>query len=226
MEDIGAAIFFDNVQAHLNEVKAQNRNIKLVKIPDTQPCNGFGKTEEPYKSYLASLGPNTYVDELPLYDMYDPVSGIQENHIRILNRWLSQTRYAHQRAAIFDWDRTLTMVEGLYPIESTETLHFEDALLYLMGGSKRLFLLRKMFDKLHRLKVELFILTNNMASLDPFFKQLVHCLSPHIPPTNILCAYATHRGNKGHALEQNDRLSTIRLIKYRRKTRKSRDRSH
>jgi hypothetical protein len=77
---------------------------------------------------IESLNPNAYVDLLKSHhidtDAYDPDSGIEQNHIRILNRWLTNTKDSKEhRAAIFDWDRTLTKVEGFYPLYKGQERH-------------------------------------------------------------------------------------------------------
>jgi len=227
---IEAAIFFDNKRDHLNEVHSKHRDIKLVKIPDAKGTHypkALSMESGAFKTMIDSLGPNAYVDLLKSRgidkDGYDPVSGIEQNHIRILNRWLTQTKDYRNRAAIFDWDRTLTKVEGFYPLYRGNERHmFEDTLLYLFGGHKRLLKIRAMFQHLTDEGVEIFILTNNEASITPFYKHMILVLSPHIPLKNIICATRLYQGDKGEAFETHERLSTVRILETRGKgTRKS-----
>ena len=223
---IEAAIFFDNKREHLDEVYSKHRDIKLVKIPDHKGSYfppALSMESGPLKSLITSLGSNAYVDLLIDHaidkDAYDPVSGIEQNHIRILNRWLTQTKGYKHRAAIFDWDRTLTKVEGFYPLyKGNERYMFEDTLLYLFGGHKRLLKIRGLFQHLTDEGVEIFILTNNEASTTLFYKRMIHVLSPHIPLKNILCATRLYQGDKGEAFERHSKLSTVRILE----TRKSR----
>lgn len=220
---IEAAIFFDNKKDHLDEVYTKHRNIKLVKIPDAKGSyfpKPLPMNSGPLKTLIDSLGPNAYVDLLKTRgvdaDAYDPVSGIEQNHIRILNRWLTNTNQDGKRAAIFDWDRTLTKVEGFYPLYKGQERHmFEDTLLYLFGGHKRLLKIRAMFQYLSEQGVEIFILTNNEASITTFYKRMIHVLSPHIPLENIVCATLLYHGNKGEAFENHTKLSTVRILETR-----------
>jgi hypothetical protein len=219
---IEAAIFFDNKKEHLDEVHTKHRNIKLVKVPDAKGSyfpKPLSMNSGPLKTMIDSLGPNAYVDLLKSSgidtDAYDPVSGIEQNHIRILNRWLTNTKDSsnNSRAAIFDWDRTLTKVEGFYPLYKGQERHmFEDTLLYLFGGHKRLLKIRGMLQHLATEGVEIFILTNNEASITTFYKRMIHVLSPHIPLENIICATLLYRGHKGLAFENHTKLSTVRIL--------------
>jgi len=227
---IEAAIFFDNKKDHLDEVHTKHRNIKLVKIPDYKGSyypKQLPMNSGPLKTMIDSLGPNAYVDLLKSHhidaDAYDPGSGIEQNHIRILNRWLTNTKKDssnNSRAAIFDWDRTLTKVEGFYPLYKGQERHmFEDTLLYLFGGHKRLLKIRGMFQHLADEGVEIFILTNNEASITTFYKRMIHVLSPHIPLENIVCATLLYNGNKGLAFENHTKLSTVRILETEKRRR-------
>jgi hypothetical protein len=69
-----------------------------------------------------------------------------------------------------DWDRTITVVEGMYfgPIDGTLTSKVEsgeiimhDLLVYLMGGEERLAKVIDMFSILNENSVQIFILTHN-----------------------------------------------------------------
>jgi hypothetical protein len=113
-------------------------------------------------------------------------------------------------------------VEGFYPLYKGQERHmFEDTLLYLFGGHKRLLKIRGMFQHLADEGVEIFILTNNEASITTFYKRMIHVLSPHIPLENIVCATLLYNGNKGLAFENHTKLSTVRILETekRRRTR-------
>ena len=89
---------------------------------------------------------------------------------------------------------------------------FEDTLLYLFGGHKRLLKIRGMLQHLASEGVEIFILTNNEASITTFYKRMIHVLSPLIPLENIICATLLYHGNKGEAFENHTKLSTVRIL--------------
>jgi len=125
------AIFFDNNQGSIDNLKENCEHVKLVKIDESSPDAESVPYEDPdFASYLASLSPNSYVDVMKIvskHDVYDKRSGIQEKHVPIFTNWLLCTPKYMDRAAIFDFDRTLTMFEGFYNVPSfsklQETLH-------------------------------------------------------------------------------------------------------
>jgi hypothetical protein len=79
-----------------------------------------------------------------------------------------------------------------------------------------------MFQHLADEGVEIFILTNNEASITTFYKRMIHVLSPHIPLENIVCATLLYHGNKGLAFENHTKLSTVRILETRKAGRPSR----
>jgi hypothetical protein len=173
-----AAIFFDNEQKHIDAVPIACPTITVIKVPETHPKPKPLFTQSPLKEYIASLGENAYIEVLQrkepkeLYDNYDPVSGIASTHVDMLRAWMEDTADKAHRVAVFDWDRTITKVEGLFPYETeahisrivpglTWATFVNDAMLYLCGGPERVQLLKDMFASLHENNVDIAILTNN-----------------------------------------------------------------
>ena len=118
---IEAAIFFDNSEYNIslpNGVCPLCRDVLCVKIRETSEAAPTLKWDEsPLKDYTESLGANTYVDVCKIVvrnEGYDPVSGIQAREVDVFTNWLKDTAHIRNRAAIFDWDRTITMVEGIH----------------------------------------------------------------------------------------------------------------
>jgi hypothetical protein len=74
-----------------------------------------------------------------------------------------------QKIVIFDWDRTLSIIEGIFlPNSITDTNYFKnigisyrDIAIYYVGSEFRCKWLRYIFEYLNNKNVEVFILTNN-----------------------------------------------------------------
>jgi len=131
-----------------------------------------------------------------------------------LRKWASNSSIK-TKVVIFDWDGTLSVIEGIIlPPSREETLDmfrsgvsYKDIAFYYMGGKPRFDLLHQMFRFLHNKGVEVFILTNNpVAACDwkklkdmsigdfsrhNFFK-LVKEVNPYMKMGNILCGYETN----------------------------------
>jgi hypothetical protein len=130
---------------------------------------------------------------------------------------------------LLDWDRTMTVVEGyigvdyicgslpgavdrlitekILPVdtefgiitEEKKSQMYEDQLRYLLGGPKRLAMIREMLETLSTFKnTHVWILTNNTGCDSDSFWTMVAHLSPHIK--HIICAWFTSGGNKTSAL--------------------------
>jgi hypothetical protein len=116
--EIDAGIFFDNEKTRIDQVIEACRagNMKVVRVKDScmssvktidnqAPANIIDKsTNLYYKLHVAGRAAHLF---------YDKVSGVQQAEIDILHTWEKETRKAENRFAFFDWDRTLTMVEGI-----------------------------------------------------------------------------------------------------------------
>jgi hypothetical protein len=89
----------------------------------------------------------------------------------------------HFKVVIFDWDRTITSVEGWWPEffydvspanDSSFALYdsaVKNTAQYLFGGPEREEELRNMFSNLHEKDISIVILTNNPAASDILFKE-------------------------------------------------------
>ena len=246
MSQFEKAIFFDNDHTRLEQVASICRDITLVEVPETQPLHPTSilnmEVENPFMEYFWRLesGGNAYVQtlyELGFTDeLFDPVSGIEVPHIEQLNAWLEETHDIPHRAALFDWDRTITKMEGYVDACLQHTLlesrsveyerMIEDALIYLCGGEGRLSMLRAMFRNLHERGVELFVLTNNTGCGSVNFTNLMKKLFEDLPVRSICGKY--YDFHKGEALRAHRRFATLcgarggRRRNRRRATRKQR----
>jgi hypothetical protein len=215
--DIQKAIFFDNDKKKIEQVrKACGNIITLVEVQETSssgPFEYFGTkwmnhlrnrlADKTYFDYLASLGQT---------DTLDKFSGIQKRHLDALEEWIKTTADYPRRAAIFDWDRTLTMFEG-FSLNFYEGLSYEPVLRYLLGGDVRYQALLSMFQTLHALNIQIIILTNNGACGSPdnedyrlFFQEMSKELLYTIPFT-LICSRYTANGHKGVAIRQDPRFT-------------------
>lgn len=132
---------------------------RISELPFYNPDNAYVK-------YLASRG--------EISDAYDPLCGIKQDHIdNILIPWVGAGAAGEKRVAVFDWDRTLTVIEGIIleyidaiirkyitPVERMS----EEILKYLCGGPERLAMLRTMFQLLRDNNIDICIMTNNPSA--------------------------------------------------------------
>lgn len=216
-----AAIFFDNEQNHIDIVPIACPTITAIKVPETHPRPAPLFTQSPLKEYIASLGENTYIEVLQrktpkeLFDYYDPVSGLASAHVDRLRAWMEDTADKAHRVAVFDWDRTITIVEGLFTYETeahirsivpglTWATFVNDTMLYLCGGSERVQFLKDMFALLHENNVDIAILTNNKGcptQVALIRSILIELLPPGAQAIIYCSAPKPYYGNKGARLQ-------------------------
>ena len=155
-----------------------------------------------YNEYLAGLNYGAFlygqcVRRLTKFgiDSYDPKSGINKHHVRNL-------LFPHMknlRSIIFDWDRTLTVFEGLYSISANVEdmlvefnlmgqVTIKDVAEYYLGGSKRIRLLRKVWEVARKNKIPIYILSSNpsVGRNPTFFYQLLASVKLNVPLKNII----------------------------------------
>ena len=232
------AIFFDDSATHIESFRVHYSKIKGVQIPATNPLeetpidavkdefrdamDPTGEGMDPYINLIKSLG-----RPVLLNDPYDPVSGIRASHIDELRTWLDGLALEDYSkvAVIFDWDRTISMFEGIikYSIlqskmteqELTEDMQNkinESMITYLLGGMNRLTMIRNMFNMLSEKGVQIFILTNNRScGVGNNYTKYVTLLTDKIPVANILCSYPLpHGGDKKAYLDSNPHFSLLK----------------
>ena len=235
-----AAIFFDNDLKHIRNFREKLPTIRAVKINETYPTYPAPRLDDPESSiskYIKAQGleDNFYVKLLTAagekIENFDEVSGMNDRDINILENWIEVTNDQENRAAIFDWDRTITMFEGfafpsskedititelyktyidLYKIDITGKNVEEDILIYLCGGLERLASLRQMFNSCMEHNIDIVILTNTPACDNRFyvFRTLLNHLINPLPekPVTFICS-VIFRGNKVNALLSDERFA-------------------
>lgn len=137
IEQFEAGIFFDNEQRNIvNDIpnpitrKVEptgvcdlcSPGILCVKINESDPSKPLPNMtwKNPILSkYITdnNLTNNSYynfIKNIIPDEIYDKESGIQKEHIDIFNKWIDDTNILNitKRVAIFDWDRTISMMEG------------------------------------------------------------------------------------------------------------------
>ncbi len=220
-----AAIFFDNDRNKIVNVADKCPAIRGQAVPETAyEIHGSPLNFPPLKNIINAAGGenNSYVKflrkNLVTYDYYDPVSGLNPVvHRPIIEEWLHSLEVPASSVFIIDWDRTMTVIEGVYNCDYdifktdprtrelfatfTKEQLYEDILRYLLGGDERLAGLRSIFSILGDLKIHICILTNNGSCNSNFFKELVNRLMPEsVENLFIACSklapFYGHKGNK------------------------------
>ena len=194
-------LFFDNDgknlrDFHLNRTLNTMFSIINILVDDKKPnefCGDKTETESQkleYINHFKRFG-NSYA-EVTLINGGEPVMpsrGItSEQHTELLK---NIDRIPGEKIAIFDWDRTITVIEGMLNIQDHSMI--VDMIVYLCGGEERLSRLQEMFRELHGKRVEVFILSNNAYadksnSEETFelFKQLLKILDPDMDDVHII----------------------------------------
>lgn len=195
-----SAMFIDNSQEHLDTVLLEFPKIIPLKIEETskdiaESTDLFDqlirriRTDDPYydiefNSYYKNIITNNESKEA-----YDPISGIiyinreteSPTKIAIIefinsHRPVDRPESWKKCMVIFDWDRTISVIEGLIAIkdasymmtrlpsgsrEITPSLFLEDLLIYSCGGPNRLVFLRKLMKEIYDNNIDIVICTNN-----------------------------------------------------------------
>jgi hypothetical protein len=150
------------------------------------------------------------------------MSGIQIKHIPFIEQWINDTAKQTPRAILFDWDRTITMIEGVHVNKDgmvglkTEmktkygidlpNITIEDTLLYLCGGPERLAMLRTIMSECIALGIDIIFLTNNGGCMPEGVNGLREIMDGLFPPGahyDVICSRpAPYLGDKGKAFRE------------------------
>lgn len=221
-QQFDAAIFFDNDQGYLDNVKAKCPGITLVKVNETRPLRKSSLNSGPLMEFIHTLGNNSYVDFLKSYTdwvpSYDPDSGIQEADIQKYYRWASTTH--GNRILLLDWDLTMIMFEGMELPADTELganffrrtfIEPKDVATFYFGGKKRFTMITNWLKDVAKSGVRIGILTNNGGCRDILFGQIVAEVVPKGSYEMMCSRFAPYNGNKGKALAEDSRFDNFCL---------------
>ena len=133
---------------------------------------------------------------------YDSESGVTKDHSDYVKEWVIGKKKLGYRSisVLFDYDRTLTVVEGT-DLSKLDQFQLEPFIEYHLGGKQRVAMLRDLFTFLYNQGVHLYVLTNNgQCAHDTYsdkFKEVVeYIFNPY--PVTIICGQRW-RGHKQNA---------------------------
>jgi len=184
----------------------------------TDPGDPYGYYEGfarkyPRNAYIRFIRSRGEPPELCLQEP-QPGNGITEAMMDSLLR-IAARDPATQKIVFFDWDGTLIVTEGMNPfsVDAVGRGVIEGQLAFLMGGPERLKRIRQFFRLLHRLSVDIYILTNNqmfLGNLKEVFYRYIDVLTPYIPRDNIYgsvrVVHTSRRSNKALYLSHREKI--------------------
>jgi hypothetical protein len=230
-------IFFDDNSKNIEDMR-KNIGCKAVEI-NKEAVNEFISNPPSKAEYpnLEMFDRNTYVEYNDLRNTrsknHRANTGVTKGDITRLEKWVKQNR-KHPTIAIFDWDRTISVVEGVHFPQPPNTwsdfsIREKDVMLYLLGGKDRRKRMKEMFNFLYKENVEVFILTKNGACPTDYFLDMVRLVAgQRFQEDHLICSseYAT----KSEALKKNNEFNRVtkgdRLICQARKANGQRCTSH
>ena len=128
---------------------------------------------------------------------YDPNSGITIPQLEQFTQLVLSDKHTLNNF-IFDWDRTLTMFEGLYAISPTvqdmlneiglSNISVSDVGYYYFGGIERVRQLQKLWKALTSKGIDIWVLSSNPAvgKLPQFFLDLLDSLYLPLPNDRLI----------------------------------------
>jgi hypothetical protein len=208
--------FYDNQPDIIQQFKTMLKKIDTIYIPDKPNKEILNTTPQNFTREFLKKYPNNNFAKYLLSFRNNERSiniGFSLYNAKDLLKWSFST--IHTKVAIFDWDGTLSVAEGvILPSNPIDTLKFHkmginyrDIAIYYCGSEKRFLWLKYMFEILHKNKVEIFILTNNpmaaknmniiklagLGFLSRFnFYNVIKQIIPHFQEDNLLCGYETN----------------------------------
>ncbi len=208
--------FFDNdsdnfIDKHLSSNVIP---IKVLESPELSDINLHFCNTKCYNNYCKGLMPGAYhygkmINILETNNGdgtgYDPISGISNAQIdHFIN--LVSSKQENIKCFIFDWDRTLTVFEGIYAIKPTvkgmlttlakqsnlsnsdiPDINVRDVAEYYLGGNCRIKKLQDLWDVLTAHNIEIWILSSNPSIGDypKFFSQLLKSVNLDVELSKI-----------------------------------------
>lgn len=198
-----AILFLDNDSEHITDLTKHIKYLEVVKVDDILP-NKFATTPMPRRSYtkyfVGKKNKYAILNERVGDEPYTPSNGITNGNIKTITTWLKTSASATTKIILFDWDRTISVVEGF--IGTTKISEFlPDTMEYLLGGETRVKVLKTLFKTLHASEVHVFIITNNSAAssssgLRELFLKMIKHIDPAFEEENLICsAYEKSKTN-------------------------------
>ena len=242
-EIITPIIFFDNDIRHCQDMRINVKNCESVYVEDKSKLDEYTSGKDYMEKQatagniyaqitMRELGPEPYICE-----------GITDEIIStILTSWIERTRSYENRFAVFDWDRTTSVVEGLaipsgFPykgkkgnkgIEDNKGIE-EDAFIahmttYVLGGEPRIEMLKSMFQNIIASGTKVVILTNNPSALPNSqqrntFLKMIKIIFPEFVDANLLCSRLSTDTPIRKSTKFNEYLTSLNLLRGGKKRR-------
>jgi hypothetical protein len=153
-------------------------------------CHGLTSGAQKFGEAMLLLGEATG---------YDPLSGISPDQLKHFLKLVTTPNPQPKIAAfIFDWDRTLTVVEGIYSIKPTvrlmlqsldlASIRVKDVAEYYLGGRSRYHLLRQLWKALSDQGIEIWVISSNpsIGEFPLFFLNLLESVGLHLPANRLV----------------------------------------
>ena len=201
-------IFFDNDKDHVEDMEKNVTNCLSIKVSD-KISEEYEESSTSNKDYMLKFKNTNEYAEL-MHENYDqrderfPIcDGITQEHIDLFVTPFiakaSDEKYKDkQKIAIFDFDRTLTIMEGfLSPPDESYTEMFEkfkpnDVALFLFGGPVRINMLKQMHTSLKDANFQVLVLTNNTTCSNiagkPFFISIIEKIFEGFTDKELICS--------------------------------------
>ena len=131
-------------------------------------------------------------------------NGISIHNAIQIYQLIQQNSNCASRFVVFDWDRTLSVVEGLFiPLKDLKTDEVVNTFVehishYILGGEWRMGMLQDMYKKIIASGTRVVILTNNPSALPErperqIFLKIIQTIFPGFDDADFLCANRSPR---------------------------------
>jgi hypothetical protein len=181
--------------------------IKPVEVNESSPLNPENKTfhyiyttDDVIKGYCDGLsrGARQFAEAMLLLgeaQSYDPISGISKEQFRYYTSLAKSSN--NIKAFIFDWDRTLTVIEGIYAIKPTvrqmlraldlPQVNVMDVVEFYFGGNYRICQLQRLWNTLRNRNIDIWVLSSNPAigNMPLFFLELLEAVGLSLRPDHL-----------------------------------------
>lgn len=210
--------FYDNDGKHIDDIRQNFPEIESILVPEIKLDYIQSSNPVQYKTKYNTMFPGNYylqaMQEIgyACKESYTSKALTTEMMIELIDWCLNN--YQQEKVVIFDWDRTISCVEGFislydarrfYPrLTVDENLFSKFQLEYIMGGPERLARLQLLFRILDLFQVHIYILSNNKFA-DPrnpnfaYYCTIVRNFCPFLNLENLISSRVT-AGIKSTAL--------------------------
>ena len=220
-------IFFDNDEKHINEVR-ECPQIRCIKVPGVKNIKEISIDIPEFATHKNGV-PELFIEVVApkRKDLFDIGSGFNVEHYDILYDWVVEgvSLPSNERYAIFDFDRTITQIEGfispprgkslspgmagfgqfLQKWDKYKSLDITPLMMmtYLCGAD-RLPILQSAFDLCKDNGINIVILTNNgICTIDPLLLYDVMSVFNLRKEDFILLCSNQYHGDKKETLKAN-----------------------